>query len=30
MRLQSLTPRMENTQETDLGPEVLGVGSDFQ
>ena len=30
MRLQGLAPGMENTEEADLGPEVLGVGGDFQ
>ena len=30
MRLQSLAPGMENAQEADFGPEVLGVGGDFQ
>src|SRR6202521_567734 len=30
MRLQGLTPGMENAQEADLSPEVLGIGSDFQ
>src|SRR5262245_29889536 len=28
--LQSLTPGVKNTQEADLGPEVLGIGCYFQ
>jgi hypothetical protein len=30
MRLQGLAPGMENAQEADLRPEVLGIGGDFQ
>ena len=30
MRLQGLAPGMENAQEADLRPEVLGISGDFQ
>ncbi len=30
MMLESLSPRMENTQEADVGPEVFGVGRYLQ
>jgi len=30
MALHSLPPRMQNTEESDLGPEVPGIGRNFQ
>ena len=30
MRLQGLSPGMQNAEEADLGTEMLGIGSDFQ
>src|SRR5580704_17155894 len=30
MALQGLPPRMQNTEEADLSPEVPGIGRDFQ